>query len=237
METINKLKVNEDIENKMPLSGFNVYQSKKDILIENCNLENKQDPRMVKMMDNKETDEKVSESEESCTTARKGPKMVNLSIEKEKIMEKGLLQKYLSLYQRLVHHSLREVQNTDQKSNPVKTDFDTLVTNIEYPISKSFKKKITVFTKKEPKFTNFLSNLSKVTIIKTPKHSNDSSQRKMSKFPTKNNSEWKRKTAREEEFIRRRALMSGDSPDNREVKNRYIDTGFPPHFINCESEK
>ncbi|GIY59429.1 hypothetical protein CEXT_444973 [Caerostris extrusa] len=90
METINKLKVNEDIENKMPLSGFNVYQSKKDILIENCNLENKQDPRMVKMMDNKETDEKVSESEESCTTARKGPKMVNLSIEKEKIMEKGL---------------------------------------------------------------------------------------------------------------------------------------------------
>ncbi|GIY59430.1 hypothetical protein CEXT_444972 [Caerostris extrusa] len=59
----------------------------------------------------------------------------------------------------------------------------------------------------------------------------------MSKFPTKNNSEWKRKTAREEEFIRRRALMSGDSPDNREVKNRYIDTGFPPHFINCESEK
>ncbi|GIY04493.1 uncharacterized protein CDAR_252901 [Caerostris darwini] len=307
METINKLKVNEDTEGKMPLPGCNAYQSRKDIPIENCNLENKQDPRMVKMTDNKETDEKVSESEESCTTARKGPKMVNLSIEKEKSWKKDCnlldgsfaidvpinthfrlrclktirqrvialedlnrppiickfkllsLQKYLSLYQRLVHHSLREVQNTDQKSNPVKTDFDTLVTNIEYPLSKSFKKKITVFTKsniipqaangaknnnlvrtgiphpEEPKFTNFLSNLSKVTIIKTPKLSNDSSQRKMAKLPPKNNSEWKRKTAREEEFIRRRALMSGDSPDNREVKNRYIDTGFPPHFINCES--
>ncbi|KAF8787879.1 Serine/threonine-protein kinase ppk4 like protein [Argiope bruennichi] len=170
------------------------------------------------------------------------------------------LQKYLTLYQRMFLHSVytRGVQNGPDDS---KIDSKKFVNNSEPPFVKPIKKKITVFTdnrqypnivikigkksavgvgahnSEDSNYIKFCNKLSKMAKAKIHKHCRDFSQLRTKKLTPLNDTEIKRKTAREETLIKRRAsFMSENYINSGASKNRYnLDSGFMPHFINCES--
>ncbi|GFT34072.1 uncharacterized protein TNCV_4385121 [Trichonephila clavipes] len=164
------------------------------------------------------------------------------------------LQKYLALYQRLIYYNLqsRGFKNLSQS----KMDFDALINNPEPIFGKSLKKKITVFTEnhqsppvvtetrnnntaetklhpEEPKFVNFINNLSKTVALKIPKNNSES---KTVSFVLWNNSEYRRKTARDKVLKKRRDLMSKKPFENRNDKDKvtFLRSGYVCSFINCE---
>ncbi|GFQ81673.1 uncharacterized protein TNCT_213651 [Trichonephila clavata] len=164
------------------------------------------------------------------------------------------LQKYLALYQRLIYYNLqcRGFKNLSQS----KMDFDVLINNPEPIFGKSLKKKITVFTEnhqspstvtemrynntaetklhpEEPKFINFINNLSKTVALKIPKNNNES---KAVSFSLWNNSEYRRKTARDQVLKKRRDLMSKGQFEYRNDKDEvtFLRSGYISSFINCE---
>ncbi|GFU55704.1 uncharacterized protein NPIL_50541 [Nephila pilipes] len=167
------------------------------------------------------------------------------------------LQKYLSLYQRLIYYNL---QNRGvQKLNQSKTNLDYSNNNPELIFDKPHKKKITVFTEnrqtspsvaetrsnnstetkphpEEPTFINFINNLSKAAAVKTQKNNSDPLYRKVSSFDPRSSGEYRRKAARDETLKRRRAFMSREHFDCQSDSDtvRFLNTGYVSSFINCE---
>ncbi|CAL1300441.1 unnamed protein product, partial [Larinioides sclopetarius] len=173
------------------------------------------------------------------------------------------LQKHLTLYQRLCLQgfSKQSMQNVAFGPNQAKMDFDMLATNYQNPFLNPLKKKITIFTdsncfpnivikigkksavrvgsyhSKESNCFKLFNKLSKVDTVKIRKDFIHPSRLKPKSLIARNDTEVKRKTAREEALTRRRALKSGHFFDGEvNERARKLDSGFVPNFINCESD-